>query len=100
MRIEVEDGIMVIKYGLLKKVAIDSKEGVFVGPFGTIYFDDVLGMWKNYRKNGNSYLYYIQVLTDKKIVRITPEFHKEKYADRVMNFIKKQPGLMDKVKQR
>ena len=53
-----------------------------------INFNDIIGYWKNYHPGGKLFVYYIMLLTRKKIHKITPELEDEDSIDKILEILK------------
>ena len=86
MEIE-RNGRIVVRFGRFKKLIIDP-ENLFIQYWGgKIFFYQVMGYWKNYRRKGGDMVYYVVLLTKERMHRITPEMD-EASVEKVLNLLK------------
>ncbi len=88
MKIINEENKIVFKFNAFKSLTIDknSKRIKYWG--GQINFNEIIGYWKNYHPGGKLFVYYIMLLTPKKIHKITPELEDEDSIDKIIEILK------------
>ncbi len=88
MRVEEDSIILRIKFSPLQSLKINKKEGYLEWSHERINFESILGYWKNYRKVRGKNVYYVMLLTSKRMIPITPLLD-EYDADEVLNYLKR-----------
>ena len=88
MKITNEGNKIVFKFNSFKSLIIDRDSKAIKYWDGEVNFDDVLGYWKNYHPGGKLFVYYIMLLTPKKIHKITPELEDEDSIDKILEILK------------
>ncbi len=92
MRIDDDGDIMVFKFTPLNSLIIDRKNKILKFKKWEVSFSEIRGYWKNHRVKGNKIVYYIMLLTPKKMDRITPEIDEED-IDKIIGYLKKEIKL-------
>ncbi len=88
MKIINEENKIIFKFNSLKSLIIDKNFKKIEYWEGQVNFDDVIGYWKNYHPGGRLFVYYIMLLTRKKIHKITPELEDEDSIDKILEILK------------
>ena len=92
MRMEDDGNMMVFKFTPISSLVIDRKSKILKFKSWKVPFSEVKGYWKNHRIKGGRIVYYIMLLTSKKMDRITPEMD-EYDVDEVLEYLKKEIKL-------
>jgi len=71
-----------------KILKIDKKRRLIEYWESIIPFDDVRGYWKNYHPKGRGFVFYVMLLTEKRLHRITPEIAEEDSIEKVLDTLK------------
>ncbi len=88
MKIEKNNERLIFKFNPLKSLIIDNDSKKIIYWEGEIPFNDVVGYWKNYHPGGGLFVYYVMLLTPKKIHKITPELKDESQIDKILDYLK------------
>ena len=92
MRVEDDGEILVFKFIPMKRLIIDRNRKILKFGRWVVSFEEIKGYWKNHRVKGGKIVYYVMLLTGKKMDRITPEID-EYDADEILNYLKKEIKL-------
>jgi hypothetical protein len=88
MKIKEYDEKIVFIFDATHTLTIDKKAKEIKFWDAKIDFKDVMGYWKNYHPGGGFFVYYVMLLTPKKIYKITPELQDEDSIDKILEFLK------------
>ncbi len=88
MKLVENENKIILKFNSFKSLIIDKNSRKIKYWDGQVDFDDIIGYWKNYHPGGKLFVYYIMLLTRKKIHKITPELEDEELIDKILEILK------------
>jgi len=88
MRAEEDDEVIIFKFSPIRSLKIHKKEKVVEWRGEKIKFDKIIGYWKNFRTLRRKNVYYVMLLTSKRMIPITPLLD-EYDADEILSYLKR-----------
>jgi hypothetical protein len=87
-----DDGTtLTFRFSPAKTLTVDRERKKIMFGKNTAKFEDVKGFWKNFRFKGKKRVFYVVILTNKEMTRITPEID-EYDVDQIIVELKKILG--------
>jgi|GEM_PF-2325589 hypothetical protein len=88
MRIETGDDFIKFVFGRRKILNIDKKRRIIEYWESIIPFNEVRGYWKNYHPKGRRFVFYVMLLTERRLHKITPEMTDEDSIEKVLDTLR------------
>jgi len=88
MKVEKSDEVIKFIFNRRRILKIDKKRGVIEYWESIIPFDEIKGYWKNYHPKGMKFVFYVMLLTERKLHKITPEIGDENSIEKVLDTLR------------
>ena len=72
MRVEEDDELLIFRFSPFHSLKIYKKQEILEWEGRKIKFEEIIGYWKNYRRVRRKNVYYVVLLTSKRMAPITP----------------------------